>query len=707
MRFKKIEFENYRCFMDGIIELEETEKKNINLIIGPNGGGKTEMLFAFWWTLYEFDFSRLQGKENTPYPLNSDLYKELEQGNIGDEHTCFVILEFEHMNTRFRVKKSVLFRKTEKQIRQESYQEFSTYNKNGELSLPIREPKEIDKQINKILPKPILDGIIFDGERMQKLSAADEKSKKAIQGVINDITNVELIENCIAIYKDIRREMNSFIKKLASQTRQSNLEELAKRISKDETIIDENTVLLEKNHARLDSIKVRLDNISDELREIEGVKLLEIQREHEKKIVENNNKLLDEYYKNFSASLKEAYLLNSTELMEAIDVIIQKIDVPVGLTVEAVKSIMIRNNCICGRCIEAKQFEKLNELILSLPPDNINSTLSEVMRQTKEKVSGVKERCKQNYKYITDCEENIKKSKERIITLSSQILGFNAEVAQELEKDNGELQKEKLKLEIDNERLRKELRESKEEREMLISQRENLGRNNEETNRLNKQLDFIEKCLKAFDSIKNRNKEKALAVINSKLQVSYEKLSEDAVLGNAIYIVQYEEAYKYQMVVYIKRKMEELINIWKETNIYSNYLSQGLSVSEIEEKAILACADSNSTGQSKMNTLSFAKAILDYSNEQKDKEGVEIQKEYPILIDAPFSDIAGDNLRNAARELHNFSGQVVLMIDGEKYKSIRQHISSYVNKLYKLDKNSEQNVTSIKEEVQEDVDICK
>lgn len=37
MKFKKIKFENYRCFLDGEITFEEHDGKNINLIIGTNG----------------------------------------------------------------------------------------------------------------------------------------------------------------------------------------------------------------------------------------------------------------------------------------------------------------------------------------------------------------------------------------------------------------------------------------------------------------------------------------------------------------------------------------------------------------------------------------------------------------------------------------------------------------------------------------------
>ncbi len=67
MRFRKIKFNNYRCFLNGELEFAETGDKNINLILGNNGAGKTEVLFAFWWLLYGFNFRQLKNKEATPY----------------------------------------------------------------------------------------------------------------------------------------------------------------------------------------------------------------------------------------------------------------------------------------------------------------------------------------------------------------------------------------------------------------------------------------------------------------------------------------------------------------------------------------------------------------------------------------------------------------------------------------------------------------
>ena len=157
MRFNKISFENYRCFLNGSIDFEKSPGKNMTILIAPNGGGKTETLFAFWWALYDYDFSKLTNKEQTPYALNSGLYRKLEQSEVGSSEKCSVTVEFEDNGISYQVKKWCEFRKTDKQVRVEEYREFSYYKDNGELSLPQRDSEIINKCLTRIIPKaPLL-----------------------------------------------------------------------------------------------------------------------------------------------------------------------------------------------------------------------------------------------------------------------------------------------------------------------------------------------------------------------------------------------------------------------------------------------------------------------------------------------------------------------------------------------------------------------
>lgn len=156
----------------------------------------------------------------------------------------------------------------------------------------------------------------------------------------------------------------------------------------------------------------RLNTISEELKKIENIKDIEKERENYKKSQTDSERDLDSFYKSLSDTLIDAYLIISDKLLDDVDDIIQKIDVPQDLTVQAVRSILSRDNCICGRYLDKDAKEKLEELILSLPPDNINSTLAEVIRNLRDRSNDVKTQLKTHYGYITECEKKIKKYKD-------------------------------------------------------------------------------------------------------------------------------------------------------------------------------------------------------------------------------------------------------------------------------------------------------
>ena len=178
MKFLRIKYSNYRCFRDVEVFFDTNAEKNISLVIAPNGGGKTEMLFSFWWVLYGFDFEDLKGKDATPYSLNSKLYLDVKNSKT-DNATCSVELEFESENIIYTMKRSEVFSKHRNgSVASESFVEFYNINPNGTSTTPLRDKEQVKNQLTRIIPVSILYGIIFDGERMKQLASKDENSQK-------------------------------------------------------------------------------------------------------------------------------------------------------------------------------------------------------------------------------------------------------------------------------------------------------------------------------------------------------------------------------------------------------------------------------------------------------------------------------------------------------------------------------------------------
>lgn len=700
MKIHKITFKNYRCFLNDEIDFPTTQKKNMVVLVGPNGGGKTETLFAFWWTLYDFDFSKLINKENTPYALNSGLYRELEASPVGTEYECSVSLEFEENNTTYIVRKWCKFRKAEKTIKDEEFRELSFYNSKGELSLPIRDSEEINKRLNRIIPKTILYGIIFDGERMQKLNAPDEKSVNAIRGVISDITNRELIENCNEHFRSIKSKLNKELNIQGKKKGNYTIEQIITEEEEKEELKKELESSLKSYNKELSQIDNRLSTISDLLQHIDEVKQYEQERQAQRREQISKETDLEGYYKNFSASLRDGYLIASQKLLNDVETIIQKYDIPQDLTVPAVRSILSRKKCICGREIDECSAKTLNSLIEMLPPDNINSTLSEYVRSTRQRIIDVKEQTKQNYDLIRKCEKEINEHKKNIASLKTRIIsldenGENAAEAIKLENENQQLLKRKGFLETIIPEQEERIKQLKKEIEELRTQRDASIGSAERSLVIQRQITFVEKCTKALERIKDVNKETALNEINERLSAAYELLSEDSERGRKIRIIQYDSHHQYQIAVYMEKVYKEVLKRWHHNGDYQKKLEYGMSEEQIEEEAIINCMDPNSTGQSKINTFAFVKAILEYSSSVKDDDGIAVKKEYPLLIDSPFGDISAGNLSRSSTELHNFANQVILMIDDDKYKALKSVFVPYTAKEYRFAKADNDNYSSI------------
>ena len=159
-------------------------------------------------------------------------------------------------------------------------------------------------------------------------------------------------------------------------------------------------------------------------------------------------------------------------------------------------------------------------------------------------------------------------------------------------------------------------------------------------------------------------------------------MSEDT--GRRIYLCQHEKKDKYRLVTYVKSKYDTMLTTWTNSGELKTLQDEGLSESEIHEKLVLKVVEGKSTGQSKVNSLAFAKAILDYSNEDRTTDKLKVSHDYPFLIDSPFTELSGQNLENVAKYIHTFANQIILMADDKNAMPIN------IDTTYRINRNQDQ-----------------
>ena len=687
MKFTSIKYLNYRCFKNVEVKFETTPDKNISLVLAPNGGGKTEMLFSFWWVLYGFDFKTLKEKKDAPYSLNLNRYNKLLNSPEGYDDKAEVTLRFRDGKRLYALLRREIFTKRGNGITSKTEQILAFKDEKGQTSPPITDPDAIYRILTRIIPKRILHGIVFDGERMKQLSTVDDDAKEAIQGIIKDITNEELFERCRTELADLRRENNKEERKISSSSKISSLDTIIADIEAAEQAIHFAQVDYEAKSKRKGKIDTRLLEITVELKKDETARELEHQRDTLRNNLNIANRTLDTYIQSFNDDLYDAYLLIGKDLFDNVENSLQKKDIPEELTVNAVKNILKRDTCICGHHIGESERDLLNELIKSLPPDNVSSTLLEITRQARNGAAEVRRKLQRSFKLIEDKLKEINELKEKLSTISSQLTGEGfSKRAKELEAESIQLHAEKLDLERQLQKDTNIIEANKKEIEGLKKQKDSFSKNNASLEYLNSKDTLIRKFEAALEEIDRVNGYKALSNINEKLDKAYMEISEDYERGRRIYIVQFNSRSKYRLVSYYASDYSE--SLLNQKDFVETLKIQGKNGDEIREELILKICQPNSTGQSKINTLAFAKAILDYSNEERDDDSVEVTKHYPFLIDSPFTELSGGNLEQSSTFIHTFARQIILLISQKSYETVKDRIDKHVCSVTKIKKHS-------------------
>lgn len=697
MKFSRIQYHNYRCFQDVDVSFETHDDKNITLIVGAIGGGKTEMLFSFHWVLYGFDFKKLRAKGAIPWAINTSRYFALQNGKPGDTDSCSVTLTFEEDGLTYIVKRTEKYEKKDINVVSHQEIELSHKNSNGVKSLPIRDAKDIQNILSRIIPQNILYGIIFDGERMNAINSQDEAAIRAIQGVINQITNEQLFVTCKLELDDIYKSIKKGIQREGGRHNNSNITSIQSQITSLEANRDTLKGKYETNKRKIDEIDATIKTITQQLMLHADSKKLEKERQEIKNALNKSQDKLDSQIDVFYKDLNEAFLFINKELLDNVEDLLDNYDVPAGLTVEAVMSILKRTYCICGNPLCADERQKLKSLITTLPPDNIESTIKEMVRQTRVSSEEYKDKLKRSYAQIQEYEDEIIELKNKYSAISAQIIANSPEELKKLEEQNQKLRNTLAELQLEQKSLPKQIADFDQQIRQLNDELAEVSASNEIIQKLLRKKNIVEKFKIALDKIDQVKKQLSLSIINSKINEAYALLSEDYERGMRLCIIQYDNKLKYSMFSYNDNSVKEYYDkheseriMWKTVNHESE--------EQIKEKIILSAPGGSSTGQSKVNTLAFAKAIIDYANDLRTEDSIEITKDYPFLIDSPFSEISNGKEGNSesdtkgsldmvGKHINTFSHQIIMMTDAISLSHVDKFVLPYVAKTVYLKKD--------------------
>lgn len=694
MKINYIQYHNYRCFQDVKVSFNTTIEQNIALVLGANGAGKTEMLFSFQWVLYGFDFHNLREKDETPYSLNSALYHQLEMDRHSPSIDCWAEMSFTHNDTEYFMRRTERYMWKKEKIESIENVSLSYTKKNGERSNPEKDKGTVEELLTRIIPKSILEGITFDGERMKKLNIVDDSSKKVIKNVISLVTNEKLFDLCLGEIKDVNSDISRERNKINKASGNATAEDLETEIQDLNEKIDDAEIESNAADHNLKIVEADIQEASMKLAALEDAKQLEQKRKGLEKDLERAQKDYNQGLDLFQKRLVDGYFLVADKLIDDVKESLDTIDVPAGLTVEAVKSIMKRPQCICGCNINDDVIHRLTNLLSTLPPDNISSQILYMANQFSGEKKRAKDLLKEAYTSIQDGKKEVAKIKAELAEISSSLVTSVSETVRELEQKRNKLFEQKGLLEDKIERRRNDLQRYTKRLKDAKKELEDASGNQEQIKVLMTKGRILDKFKDAIRRIGELNQSNSLISINGYLSRAYAQLSEDT--GRRIYLCQFNAKEKYGLFTYLESRYLDIKRRSINSGRMKTWEDEGKTEKEIHEELVLQAAEGKSTGQSKINSLAFAKAILEYSNEDRSSDTLKISHNYPFLIDSPFTELSEDNLINVATYINTFANQVLIMADDTSYSGVEKYLKSFVKTKTNLVKDKEKGITYIK-----------
>jgi DNA sulfur modification protein DndD len=643
MKIQLIELENYRQYRGKVsIELCCDSARNFTVFQGVNGSGKTNMLNAVEWCLYnrEDHLSKYASKRQ---PIINDAeLRELVKGQKIYARVTLKMTDEKDNNRFYQFDRRIGAKRLDNgRVEFDGQSEFHCYMQIGK---DIKEIRETEILINRILPHGVKSFFFFDGEQLDDFFK-EEKSAK-VRDAIFDVSQLDLLDRTI---EHLEKTISSIRGEVKGES--PKVDEITEKIKEVEKGLENSKQMKKEKEDKLKEIRSKLKEIEDKLGDSNEsiVKALQSQREKLENRLEQVEGSIEENKERAINNLIEVgpFICGFDALQNAVRQIEGKVvkgDIPPKIKQTFVSELLQKGECICGTDVttNSKARQKLEELLNGVKISEIYEEIIQLKFQLNpmmSKVEGFIDGQDTIRKKIKNLEEEKEKIKTELQEVSTKLQGINVEEITNLEITRGKLKQE------------------------LESLSRDIGVFDEKIK--NARL-FLEKCQR--DLNEELRKSHKFAEVNEKLKLAIET-------SNVLNTIRQKLINDIRNAIQEKTKDNFLRLVWKKETYDNVTIDDNYSISVINRVGS-ECLGSLSAGERQILALSFLAALREISGFSA-----------PIIIDTPLGRISKEPKENVAELLPEFlkDAQVTMFMTEEEYTPrVRQLLAKRVGKEYEL-----------------------
>jgi len=641
MRIKLLEVENFRQF-SGVkkISMSTDSKKNITVIHGENGSGKTSILNAFKWGFYgHADFET--GDENI---LNE---QAIAGAKKGEQLSVRVRIEFEHDNIIYTAKREQTYIKQEGMVVEDlggGVFELTWTDSKGEYG---KSPNP-DRHMDQILPEKMHAYFFFNGERIEKLSSV--KSGAEISDAVKNLMGLEIVE------RTATHLLSNVLKVFKNELKQSSTKELASVVEEETKKIDElselhktigvkqqNCIEFDKEikaiGAQLESIKETV-HLEKERKRILN-RLAEI-KETLEDIVNQRLRLISS--QGFLAFIDEA----KDKVQDILDENREKGKLPSKIGKQFVDDLLAAGECICSRPLT--QGDDYYKSVEALIKEAGSKELEDAVYNTSAEMKSM-DKAKDD---LFDGLSRLKKNEGKLLKERNELNGKLDTITEQTKdvEDAVDLQEKRETFEQRRSNELISIGGLKTNAEDLEVRTKELAKEGERLSLLDKKADKIRKKIELAE---------ALGKVARALHTAASHKTRTELSGRV------NDTFRGIM----RKDYWAEINETYDLQIYKNIPNHGKQL--VYEK---------STGESQIASLSFIGSLVSIARERH-KEGLQYFQGgvFPIVMDSPYGQLDDTHKQLVARYIPQLAEQIILMATSSQWKGpVEEECEKFVGK---------------------------
>ena len=648
MKLTSIKLCNFRSFYGKTPEvtLAGGNIRNTTMIYGSNGAGKTSILNAFTWVLYEKFSAAFASTEQL---VNKRAIAESEPGQPVE---CWVEVGWEHEGNRYRATRGCRVYKNESDVIEagKTQLKIQVAGDDGKWYFPIQQAEEI---ITQILPLSLHQYFFFDGERIEEIVRSNNKAE--ISEAIRTFLGVEVIELSIKHLKDAKKSLETDLKHIGDPETKQLLNKQEKQELEIENINKRQTEI----NQELEYQQTFKKEISNKLRELSAVKELQ---ERKQSLESQKNSLLQELKKT-KENLKKVIsargytvLLSETtaKFREIFTDLKQRGELTAGISQEFVNDLLTSGRCICGA--DLREGTHTHFHVKNLMKKAGSSTVEETAIRMSAQVDEIDKQALGFWEEADREQGRIQQLKENLDQVELELANIQEQLRKDPNEEISGLQKRLDEIEAKIDELNREQ-----------------GANRQELSHLKAAIDAL---IKQISKQKQNEEKQSLAQrrINA-TQDAIERLSE------------VKNRQENQFRLQLEQRVQEIFSDISFTP-YIPKISEKYELSLVENTTGIEAPVAASTGENQILSLSFIASIIDKVRDWSERRKMMMVPDsstFPIVMDSPFGSLDANSRRHIARTIPKLANQLVVLVTRTQWRvEVEEEIADKIGKEYVL-----------------------